>query len=581
MEEEVLRALVEQSPSGFALYRICVDAVGLPINFEFALVNTMFEQETGIARTDVIGRRISDALPIMPDDAADLIKLFVAVATDGIGREFENYLPRLHKWYRAKVFMVAAGWLATNFVDITTEKTQLTELENFFRVNLDLLCIVDGDGNFLKANRAWEEFSGLSAEELQKRKILEFVHPDDLATTMDAIALLGEQEVVLDFINRYRGKDGIYRYIEWRSQPSGNVIYAAARDINERILNEQRICESDLYNKALLDAIPYLMFVLEADGIFLDCKAGSDENLMMPKEQFIGKSVYEVMPPHMTTQIRQGIAAALTGRSSMFEYQLPIMDKTGYFECNIVAFGQSKVIAMITNITERKLAELALVEKAGELELTQNSVIECIVKMGEFRNMEVGKHSVHTRAYVKIIADKLRVSAGYQELFTEKYLRNLLACVPLHDIGKVIISDALLLKPERLTAEEMEAVKRHTTIGKEILQSAEKSLGENSFLSLAIQMAESHHEHWDGSGYPSGLSGEAIPLPGRIMAIGDVYDAMVSQRVYKTKNSHAEAIEFINSGRGTQFDPLLVDIFVELEQEFLAISLEQDISNDR
>lgn len=239
-------------------------------------------------------------------------------------------------------------------------------------------------------------------------------------------------------------------------------------------------------------------------------------------------------------------------------------------------FNKELVKARIKNHIELKLLrdhlESLVEERTRELELTQDTVIECIVRIGEFRNTEIGEHIVRVRAYVQALADSLMKMDAYKELFTVSYVKLLYKCVPLHDIGKVVIPDEILLKPGKLTPEEFEVIKTHTIAGKDILLSAEKKLGKNSFLSLAMQMAISHHERWDGKGYPYGYSGENIPIPARIMAIADVYDALVSKRVYKPAFTHNEAIKIILDGRGTQFDPTLVDVLIKNQERFLDIS---------
>ena len=242
-------------------------------------------------------------------------------------------------------------------------------------------------------------------------------------------------------------------------------------------------------------------------------------------------------------------------------------------------FNTELVKARVKNHIELKLLrnnlESLVDERTKELALTQDTVIECIVKMGEFRNSEIGEHIVRTQAYVKALAEELKKNAAYRELLSDQYLRFLLQCVPLHDIGKVIIPDNILLKPGKLTPEEFEIMKKHTIAGRDMLIGAEKKLGKNSFLSLAMQLAVSHHERWDGSGYPYGLSGESIPLPGRLMAIADVYDALVSDRVYKSRTTPELAFEYISNGSGTQFDPKLVEVLVKIQEQFRMISLEQ------
>lgn len=218
--------------------------------------------------------------------------------------------------------------------------------------------------------------------------------------------------------------------------------------------------------------------------------------------------------------------------------------------------------------TYRDQLEYLVKERTHELELTQDTVIQCMIKVGEFRNMEIGEHILNVQNFVRIFSAELSKTDKYKNILNAKYIRLLVKCVPLHDLGKVVIPDSILLKPGRLTPEEFQEMKKHTTAGKEILQDAESKLGENSFLKLAMEMAEAHHERWDGEGYPNGLKGKNIPLPGRIMAIADVYDALTSRRVYKPPFTHEEAVEIITQGRGTQFDPDLVDTFLKIKNEF-------------
>jgi putative two-component system response regulator len=151
---------------------------------------------------------------------------------------------------------------------------------------------------------------------------------------------------------------------------------------------------------------------------------------------------------------------------------------------------------------------------------------------------------------------------------------------PLHDIGKVGVPDQILLKPGKLTDEEFAEMKRHVDYGRDAIHAAEKRLGSNSFLRTAREIAESHHEKWNGSGYPAGIRETAIPLNGRMMAIADVYDALISKRVYKAPFSHAKARAIILEGRATHFDPVLVDVFDRIHQDFYDVALEHADSEE-
>lgn len=143
---------------------------------------------------------------------------------------------------------------------------------------------------------------------------------------------------------------------------------------------------------------------------------------------------------------------------------------------------------------------------------------------------------------------------------------------PLHDVGKVGVPDAILLKPDRLTPAEFAIMQEHCELGAEVLSNADEKLQFQSFLKIAILLARHHHEKWNGSGYPSNLEGESIPVSGRIMALSDVYDALRSQRSYKSGFSHAKSVEIITEGRGSHFDPEIVDVFLRSQKEFLSVS---------
>jgi putative two-component system response regulator len=144
----------------------------------------------------------------------------------------------------------------------------------------------------------------------------------------------------------------------------------------------------------------------------------------------------------------------------------------------------------------------------------------------------------------------------------------LLQSAQLHDVGKIAVKDSILLKPGRLTAEEFEEIKKHTVVAEKFIEGLKKNTTDQSFLEYAKIFATTHHEKWDGSGYPKGLKGEEIPLEGRLMAIADVYDALVSERPYKKAFAHEEAVNIISQGRGTHFDPVLDDVFLEVADEF-------------
>jgi putative two-component system response regulator len=212
-------------------------------------------------------------------------------------------------------------------------------------------------------------------------------------------------------------------------------------------------------------------------------------------------------------------------------------------------------------------------KRAKELEFIQDVTILALASLAETRDNETGNHIRRTQHYVRALAEHLQRHPHFSLLLTRTNIELIYKSAPLHDIGKVGIPDQILLKPGRLTPDEFEVMKTHTTLGKEALEHAELQLGRTApFLGFAKEIALSHQEKWDGSGYPQGLAGEAIPIPARLMAVADVYDALISPRVYKAPMSHRDAVAIITAGRGSHFDPDIVDAFLGLSDKFVEIA---------
>lgn len=208
-------------------------------------------------------------------------------------------------------------------------------------------------------------------------------------------------------------------------------------------------------------------------------------------------------------------------------------------------------------------------ERTLQLKRSKEAIIEAMGIVAEGRDPETGGHIQRTKEYVRLLAEGLAKQEKNCDLLTKEYIELIYHSAPLHDIGKVAISDTILLKPGRLTKEEFNQMKEHTTIGEETIKEAQKRLQEVQMLDVAREIAGGHHEKWDGSGYPRGLQGEQIPLSSRIMALADVYDALISSRPYKQPLPHSEVIEIIKDGAGQHFDPQIVEMFLELSDEFL------------
>lgn len=227
-----------------------------------------------------------------------------------------------------------------------------------------------------------------------------------------------------------------------------------------------------------------------------------------------------------------------------------------------------------TLANQNEILEEKVRERTEELNRTQNVTIASLASLAETRDNETGWHIKRSRAYVEILIEALRENPNFDELQDSETVELIIKSAPLHDIGKIGVPDSILLKPGPLTQEEFEEMKKHTILGSEALLVAEKELGSSSFLRIASQLCRSHHEKWNGEGYPDGLSGRNIPLPGRLMAVADVYDALISSRVYKPPFSHEDATTIILEGKGTHFDPEIIDAYENVHLQFKQIATE-------
>jgi putative two-component system response regulator len=217
--------------------------------------------------------------------------------------------------------------------------------------------------------------------------------------------------------------------------------------------------------------------------------------------------------------------------------------------------------------------EAEVARRTRDVEAAQDATILAMSMLAETRDMDTGNHIRRTQHYVKALAMRLRNHPQFAARLDARTITMLFKSAPLHDIGKVGIPDRILLKPAKLTAAEFEIMKTHTTIGFDAIVQAETAFGGPiEYLRIAKEIAHSHQEKYDGSGYPQGLVGEVIPMSARLMAVADVYDALISTRIYKEGLPHDRAVQVIFQGRGSHFDPDMVDAFIEIQDEFAAIA---------
>ena len=288
----------------------------------------------------------------------------------------------------------------------------------------------------------------------------------------------------------------------------------------------------------------------------------------IPKEKLFPILSFLIFP-----QILQLIQLAYYGISLV---------NTGYTIAFLIMFIEAnRNLEQTLDNTEYELSEkeIELINKVHEAQDTklefikmQNHTIESLSNLVENRDEDTGEHVRRTRAYVELIAVQLMKNNRFPEVLTPLYIRYLKRAAPMHDIGKIVVPDAVLKKPGRFTLDEFELMKKHTTEGGRIVHEILDGYEDPDYIQMTADIATYHHEKWDGTGYPANLKGQDIPLCARIMAIADVFDALVSPRVYKSPMSYEEAYSIIESGMGTHFDPVIAQEFLNIKEKTAAVN---------
>jgi PAS domain S-box-containing protein len=348
------KLLFQNMSMGFALHEIILDGSGRPADYRFLEMNPAFERLTGLEAAKILGKTV---LEIMPDTEESWIRRYGEVALGGGPDHFEGFSRELDRRYEVTAYSPEPRRFAAIFQDVTDrvkaeqalrEKTE--ELESYFTAALDLFCIADQEGRFLRLNREWESL-GYGLEELQGQNYLDFVHPEDLAKTRKAMARLSSQEQVVSFVNRYRCKDGSWRRLEWRSAPSGALVFAAARDITQAVQGEERF-------KAYIDAAPVGVFVTDEGGRFVKVNAAACAMTGFGEEELLAMSEADLLAPDaLEDSILHIQRINAEGRSKR---RLSFVDKAGathFCDVESVRLSPSAFVSYVEDVTESKRIE--------------------------------------------------------------------------------------------------------------------------------------------------------------------------------------------------------------------------------
>jgi PAS domain S-box-containing protein len=467
-------------------------------------------------------------------------------------------------------------------------------LQALLDTSSDHIYFKDREGRFIRNSNAHAKLLGLSdTSEMIGKTDFDFFTPEHAKMAYEDEREIMETGRTLKKEETNLTASGPGVWVSMEKMPlrdaKGGVIgtFGISRDITERKRMEDMLAHEQYLLQTLMDNSSDNIYFKDLDSQFTRISKAQARYVGLDNvSDMIGKSDFDFFTiEHASRSYKDEQTIIRTGQAIRIEEEnekiggvaswfltekMPLKSREGRI---IGTFGISR------NITERKQDEeriknllMEQMRAKSQTSETQDVTIYALAHLAELRDLETGKHLERTANYIRILAEELTRLGTFKGYLTPEYINGLFKSAPLHDIGKVGVPDAILLKPGRLSREELAVMQKHCELGARLLSSAEQKLKFQSFLNIAVQLTIGHHEKWNGTGYPSGLSCEQIPLSARLMGLADVYDALRSKRPYKEPFEHGDCVRIIKDERGRHFDPRIVDAFLNRELEFRKVS---------
>lgn len=364
------------------------------------------------------------------------------------------------------------------------------------------------------------------------------------------------------------------------------IVYGSHAQVNikKRKVAEESLRESEEKYRTILESIEEGYYEIDLDGRFTFLNTSTMRIMVGNRKEILSSNLTNYFESQaqeqfvlLLKQLRQSEEA-----TTMFEGKIQTKggaEKIIEMSMSLILSSQKEPAGfrgIIRDITEKRMLEKSLLQSLNNVKEARAGIILGLAKLAEHRDTDTGRHLERMREYSRLLVVRLAQNPKYSDYITEDYIEDIYNSSILHDIGKVGVPDAILLKEGKLTKEEFEVVKIHSLLGGKTLSAVDAQFKNQSFLTIAKEIAYYHHERWDGGGYPNGLKGVAIPLSARIVMVADVYDALTSKRCYKEAFPHEKARAIIIEERERMFDPDIVDAFLSTEQEFARIHREMD-----
>ncbi len=465
-----------------------------------------------------------------------------------------------------------------------SEKLLKSELKyrNLVESSRDMIILCNNDGRIKYSNRIFHELTGISTKRgktIDLYSLFPQTHRDRVREVIAASVQNGSPTEPLELRMKTQSRGDLWIEMMVNSvsrEMQGFQI--VARDITRRKSLETLVGNLSAFQEKILQNDFIGIITTDLSGKITSWNTGASLILGYGASEALDRNIAEFVinddsPAYHEFASRDPLAASQRNREMK-------MRKKGEGAVDIMyiesAMKDEKdqaiaVIAFFFDNGEKARLEEKWRELTFRLQQAQLITIVSLAKLAEYRDIETGLHLERIMKYTEILARELSLTDEYRDYISEDYIIDLVNSCPLHDIGKVGIPDVILHKPARLTPEEFEIIKRHSVIGGDTIAEAEKKVRGRSYLNLGKEIAYYHHERWDGTGYPQGLRGRDIPLSARIVAVSDVYDALISKRPYKEAFPHEIAVSIIQESSGSHFDTAVVDAFMKLEGDFASL----------